>query len=177
MEQRHLSHKDTINYGSFYTPEWLVDIVYAFIAKNVPSFSNYNILDNSCGYGGFLRGNNAIGADIDKNAIQIARTKGNAKAYFEQNSLLNISRRQYNLSKDAKIIIVGNPPYNDTTSIIRSNIKKSNFERDADVVSRDLGISFLLAYDKLQSDYICVLHPLSYLIKIPAAERRGILRF
>jgi hypothetical protein len=60
---------------------------------------------------------------------------------------------------------VGNPPYNDTTSIIRSGIKRNNFERDEDVFSRDFGISFLLSYDKLFADYVCVLHPLSYLIK------------
>jgi hypothetical protein len=69
------------------------------------------------------------------------------------------------LNKDAKIIIVGNPPYNDTTSIIRKDIKGIKFLRDSEVVSRDLGISFLLSYNKLQADYVCVLHPLSYLIK------------
>jgi len=30
---------------------------------------------------------------------------------------------------------------------------------------RDLGISFLLSYNKLAADFVCVLHPLSYLIK------------
>jgi hypothetical protein len=37
--------------------------------------------------------------------------------------------------------------------------------RDADVFSRDLGISFLLSYNKLAADFVCALHPLSYLIK------------
>jgi hypothetical protein len=36
---------------------------------------------------------------------------------------------------------------------------------DKDINHRDLGISFLLSYNKLKADYICVLHPLSYLIK------------
>ena len=165
MEQRHLNHNDTVNYGSFYTPEPLVDCVYALISKNIPGYDNFYLLDTSCGYGGFLRGAKTIGADIDPTALQTAKTHNIAPAYFRHNSLLSISRAQYNLHDSAKIIIVGNPPYNDTTSIIRSGIKRSNFERDADVFSRDVGISFLLSYDKLRADYVCVLHPLSYLIK------------
>jgi hypothetical protein len=165
MEQKHLTYKDTVNYGSYYTPEWLVDIVYSLIEKNISGISNYCILDTSCGYGGFLRGNHAIGADIDEAALHTAQKHIPTAAFFKQNSLCNISRRQYNLGLKDKIIIVGNPPYNDTTSIIRNNIKKTNFERDKDVFSRDLGISFLLSYDKIQADYVCVLHPLSYLIK------------
>lgn len=36
---------------------------------------------------------------------------------------------------------------------------------DTDVQTRDLGMSFLLSYNKLNADCVCVLHPLSYLIK------------
>ena len=165
MEQRHLNRNDTVNYGSFYTPEPLVDCVYALIKKNIPDYDNFYILDTSCGYGGFLRGKKTIGADIDPAALKTAKTRSGIPVYFRQNSLLHISRSQYNLQGGTKIVIVGNPPYNDTTSIIRSGIKRNNFERDADVFSRDVGISFLLSYDKLCADYVCVLHPLSYLIK------------
>jgi tRNA G10 N-methylase Trm11 len=165
MEQKHLDHKDTVNLGSFYTPEWLVDIVYALIEKNVPNSGDYYILDTSCGYGGFLRGEKAIGADIDEAAVLTARKYNPDHLYFIHNSLFEIDRSQYNLTKNAKIIIVGNPPYNDTTSIIRNSIKNVAFSRDSEVKSRDLGISFLLSYAQLEADYICVLHPLSYLIK------------
>ena len=60
-----------------------------------------------------------------------------------------------------------NPPYNDTTSIIRNSIKDASVQDkiDSDIKTRDLGMSFLLSYDKLQTDFVCVLHPLSYLIK------------
>jgi hypothetical protein len=173
MEQRHLNHDDTVNLGSFYTPEWLVDIVYSLVKKNIPNHSDYYVLDTSCGYGGFLRGPNTIGADIDADAVQTAKKNSPNSIYFNQNSLLRISRSQYNLDKNAKIIIVGNPPYNDTTSIIRNNIKRAEFERDGDVASRDAGISFLLSYDKIQADYVCVLHPLSYLIKKANFESLG----
>jgi hypothetical protein len=176
MEQNHLTHNDTVNYGSYYTPEHLVDIVYALIKKNAPDFSSYYIVDTSCGYGGFLRGDKAVGADIDNTALQKARQRKPRYAYFEQNSLFSISRSQYRLAQDDKIIIVGNPPYNDTTSIIRNGIKQNKFERDADVFTRDLGVSFLLSYDKLQADYVCVLHPLSYLIKRVNFESLGNFR-
>ncbi|HOM10248.1 MAG TPA: hypothetical protein PLX22_09430 [Spirochaetota bacterium] len=36
---------------------------------------------------------------------------------------------------------------------------------DIDIKTRDYGMSFLLSYAKLDADIICVLHPLSYLIK------------
>jgi hypothetical protein len=168
MEQNHLDLKGTVNLGSFYTPCHLVDIVYALIQKNVPDYKTWTILDTSCGYGGFLRGGKSIGADIDKKAVETAmQCAGNNSCgiYFNHNSLLNISRKQYNLSKGAKLIVVGNPPYNDPTSIIRKDIKEKTHLIDDDVKARDLGISFLLSYNKLEADYVCVLHPLSYLIK------------
>jgi hypothetical protein len=113
----------------------------------------------------FLRGKKAIGADIDETAVCIAREKCPDYGYFCQNSLQNVSRSRYGLNGADKIIIVGNPPYNDTTSLIQNGVKKNRFGRDGDIITRDIGISFLLSYDKLQADYICVLHPLSYLIK------------
>lgn len=173
MEQKHLNYKDTINYGSYYTPVWIVDIVYEFLSKHIISFNEYFIVDTSCGYGAFLRGEKAIGADIDELALGTAKKNNPRFTYFKQNSLLNISRLQYMLSNDDKIIIVGNPPYNDTTSIIRNEIKQEIFPKDNDVASRDLGISFLLSYNKIKANYICVLHPLSYLIKKTNFENLG----
>ncbi|MDR0706857.1 MAG: hypothetical protein LBF60_03110 [Treponema sp.] len=173
MDQRHLGHKDTVNLGSYYTPPWLVDIVYSLIGKNAPGWDDYYILDTSCGYGGFLRGPKTIGADIDEQAVETAKQTRPRGVYFNHNSLFGISRSQYNLDKNEKIIIVGNPPYNDMTSIIRNDIKRAVFLRDAGVVSRDVGISFLLSYDKLAADFVCVLHPLSYLIKKTNFEALG----
>ncbi|MEW6508156.1 MAG: SAM-dependent methyltransferase [Bacteroidota bacterium] len=165
MDQLHLKSCDRINYGSYYTPKWVVDIVYKFLNDRIKNINDYFILDTSCGYGSFLRGEKAIGADIDKKAISVAIKNFPQYTYFHHNSLLNIAREKYNLSEQDKIIIVGNPPYNDITSIIRNNIKQNICSRDHDVASRDFGISFLLSYSKLRADYVCVLHPLSYLIK------------
>ncbi len=47
---------------------------------------------------------------------------------------------------------------------------------DADLFDRDLGISFLKSYNKLKADVVCVLHPLSYLIKRANFKRLGLFR-
>ncbi|MBR4508519.1 MAG: hypothetical protein IKP23_03500, partial [Elusimicrobiaceae bacterium] len=163
LEQKHLNKIDTIIYGSYYTPKLYVDIAYNLISKYT-NIENYTILDTSCGYGNFLRYKNSIGADIDKIAVKKAKQNTNC-FILEQNALLNVTRKNYNISDTQKLIIVGNPPYNDTTSIINNSIKQTKFDIDKDLRHRDLGISFLLSYNKLYADYICILHPLSYLIK------------
>lgn len=168
-DQTHLEYKDRINLGSYYTKPEIVDIVYAILSKHTCDFVRYCLLDTSCGYGSFFNNDlpfrKKIGADIDEEAVQKAR-KHNAKASFiKKNGLANIGRDRYGISEKEKLVIVGNPPYNDTTSIIRKNIKRELEEIDPDVKARDLGISFLLSYAKLNPDFICVLHPLSYLIK------------
>ncbi|MDR3208397.1 MAG: hypothetical protein LBT45_00950 [Rickettsiales bacterium] len=163
-EQFHLGYKDTINYGSYYTPESVVDIAYGMIARNIPDWREHVIADTSCGYGNFLRFAGSIGADCDSAALLKAKSNTKNCKFVNHNSLLDVSRSLYGLSSEDKLIIIGNPPYNDTTSIIRNGIKESCLV-DFDLKHRDLGISFLLSYDKLMADYICVLHPLSYLIK------------
>jgi hypothetical protein len=164
-EAKHLDFQMSVNLGSFYTPEYFVDTVYEIIEKNVVNPSNYVFLDTSCGYGNFLNGENSVGADIDGEALFFAK-KQNAKIkLFNHNSLKNVCGQSYNLDENSQIIIVGNPPYNDTTSQIRNSMKNEKVDIDFDLKTRDLGLSFLLSYNKLQPDFICVLHPLSYLIK------------
>ena len=174
-EQKHLNYIDTINLGSYYTPSDLVDTVYDMIRKNEPDWRDFRIIDTSCGYGNFLRVPDSIGADYDKKAIEVARDQTVGCRFFCHNSLANVHRKQYGLSDDDKIIIVGNPPYNDTTSIIRNDIKSDVCMIDEDIKHRDLGVSFLLSYEKLNADYVCVLHPLSYLIK--RANFNGLNKF
>jgi len=169
--QKHLNHIDTINLGSYYTPEIIVDLAYSILNKNISDIKNWTILDSSCGYGSFLVkkniANRLVGADIDKAAILEAKKKNKDISFICQNSLLGVSRSSLTIKDDEKIITIGNPPYNDTTSIIRNSIKDASIQDkiDADIKTRDLGMSFLLSYDKLKADYVCVLHPLSYLIK------------
>ena len=169
MEQTHLKYKDRVNLGSYYTKPQLVSLVYALLRKNISNFKNHVLIDTSCGYGSFFYEKDLplkkIGADIDSIAIKKASAENADVSFFLQNSLLDVSRDQYKLSTEDKVIIVGNPPYNDTTSIIRKALKQDIESIDSDLKTRDLGISFLLSYNKLNADYVCVLHPLSYLIK------------
>ncbi|MDR0374749.1 MAG: hypothetical protein LBH85_03390 [Treponema sp.] len=88
MEQRHLGHKDTVNHGSYYTPAWLVDIVYSLIGKNAPEWDGYYILDTSCGYGGFLRGAKTIGVDVDEKAVETAEQASPQRARLKQICLI-----------------------------------------------------------------------------------------
>jgi hypothetical protein len=164
VEQQHLNRIEQVNLGSYYTKPKLVLKVYDLLRKHISNFDEYTIVDNSCGYGSFLDfdiSNKKIGADIDKVALE--KVKSNA-ILIEHNSLAKINRHSYNISDTEKIIMVGNPPYNDTTSIIRNKVKQEQKETNA-IKTRDLGMSFLLSYNILNADFICVLHPLSYLIK------------
>lgn len=169
--QKHLNHVDKVNLGSYYTPEIVVDLTYSILYKNISNIKSFTILDSSCGYGSFLEKKDLIkrfvGADIDNIAILEATKKNKHVDFICQNSLMNVCRDNLTIKKEEKIIVIGNPPYNDTTSIIRSSIKDASIQNkiDLDIKTRDLGMSFLLSYDKLKADYVCVLHPLSYLIK------------
>ncbi len=169
IDQCHLQYKERVNLGSYYTKPELVSLVYHLITKNVKDYQDHILLDTSCGYGSFIRekhwNNKRIGADIDERALKEASSISPDVFLIHKNALHDVSREHYQLSAGDKIIIVGNPPYNDTTSIIRNNIKQSFEDVEPALKTRDLGMSFLLSYNKLSADYICVLHPLSYLIK------------
>ena len=169
--QKHLKYADKVNLGSYYTPEAIVDLAYSILKNNILNIKDFTIMDSSCGYGSFLTKKNIakrlVGADIDKTAILEAKKKNNDISFICQNSLRNVCRKNFAIKNEDRLIAIGNPPYNDTTSIIRNSIKDVSIQNkiDFDIKTRDLGMSFLLSYNKLKTDYICVLHPLSYLIK------------
>jgi len=162
----HLKKDKLINLGSFYTSDKYVKIVWDFIKPFIDK--NTVILDPACGYGAFLKEKTTakkIGNDIDKEAIKKAKIYANDVTYFNYNALLVFERRAYSIKDNEKLIIIGNPPYNDITSQAKKNIKKLDFNIDKKLKTRDVGISFLRMFHYLKADYICVLHPLSYLIK------------
>lgn len=167
VEQNHLQYADRVNLGAYYTQSEFVQIAWDMLKNHTQKDSI--ILDSSCGYGNFLNSRSSqhltIGNDIDTTAILAAKNKNKTTQWHNVNALKNVSRSQYGIDSKAHLCIVGNPPYNDRTSIIRSHIKSSDTAIDNDIQTRDLGMSFLLSYEKLQADVICVLHPLSYLIK------------
>ena len=171
-QQSHLGIVGRVNLGSFYTPAKYVGLVAEWLKAHGIDES-WTIADLACGYGAFFEFSDLpdfarcrfIGNDIDPEAVE------NAKKFFPnteftlQNTLCDISRGKFLLGENERVVIVGNPPYNDVTSQINQKIKTDDTAMDADVRTRDLGMSFLLAYDKIKADYVAVLHPLSYLIK------------
>ena len=166
MRQAHLAYESRVNLGSYYTPTEIVDIAWEMIAPYLRSQTT--VIDSACGYGDFLRSCGqaiTIGCDIDETAIDVAKKNNDKVRFFQTNALCNVSRAKFGIPKQSHLIVVGNPPYNDKTSLIRHSIKDVDFDIDEDIASRDLGISFLRSYNKLEADLICVLHPLSYLIK------------
>ena len=166
MSQAHLAYESRVNLGSYYTPPEIVDIAWEMIAPYVNSQTT--IIDSACGYGDFLKNcgqSITIGCDIDETAISVAQENNDKVRFFQTNALCNVSREKFGIPQQSNLIVVGNPPYNDKTSLIRHSIKDVDFDIDEDIASRDLGISFLRSYNKLEADLICVLHPLSYLIK------------
>lgn len=170
--QSHLGVVGRVNLGSFYTPAKYVEMVAGWLKKHGID-ETWTIADLSCGYGAFFELADLpdfaccryIGNDIDFEAVATARKMFPRTEFTVQNALCDVSREKFLMSPGERIVIVGNPPYNDVTSQINQKIKTSDVAMDADVKTRDLGMSSLLAYDKLKADYVAVLHPLSYLIK------------
>lgn len=169
---RHLGVVGRVNLGSFYTPAKYVRIVSEWLLTNGIG-KGWTIADISCGYGAFFELSDVeglhecryIGNDIDNDAVEKGRTIFHNVQWSEENALHKVSRAKFKIQDDEKLVIVGNPPYNDVTSQIKQKIKTNSLPIDADIKTRDLGISSLLAYNKLRAEYVVVLHPLSYLIK------------
>ena len=166
MRQRHLRQRERVNLGSYYTPGACVEIAESLLAPYIAGGAV--LLDSACGYGSFL-GNplaeTIIGADIDPHAVaESARLRPNATVLC-RNALVDVRRESYGISASRRLAAVGNPPYNDRTSQIRRAVKEDFGEMDEGLRKRDLGLSFLTSYARLRADVVCILHPLSYLIK------------
>lgn len=163
----HLSKEDIIKNGSIFTPDYIVKLVYNMVNKYIDK--DTVIADFCSGYGAFLqkfknKGRLCIGTEFDYKSYEFLMQNFRDVSLFYENSLLDVKRDKYDINVNDRLIVVGNPPYNDITSIYKKG-EKGSLECDSDLLSRDMGISFLKAYCKLGADYICVLHPLSYLIK------------
>ena len=169
----HLTQYQRVNFGAYYTAPAHIQAAWEMLGARV---DNAIVLDNACGDGGFLRAHkNNIGCDIDQTALNQARAKNPHAVFMHANALENVSRQKFNIAENTPLIIIGNPPFNDRTSQIRQHIKSTSpsINIDADIKTRDLGISFLLSFDKLRADWVCVLHPLSYLQKPTNFARLG----
>ena len=164
---KHLTKDDIIKNGSVFTPTQLTDIVKEKCVSYITP--NTTLLELGSGYGAFIYafktlGNKIIGTDCDETSVRFLKQEFPKTPVYLENSLLNVTRSKYQIDEDEDLFIIGNPPYNDTTSAYCKG-EKGAVICDNDLQSRDFGIYFLKAYDKLKAHYICVLHPLSYLIK------------
>lgn len=172
----HLQQRTIVELGSFYTPKRIVDLVYHLIAKNKITFDF--VCDTSAGYGDFIRPDNKdkfIYLDLDYQALDSSRQRhGKIFKYLCGNALQNLTRGDLGLQPHNKLLIVGNPPYNDRTSFYKKH-EKGEFLISEELQNRDLGIAFLKSFVRLNPDYICVLHPLSYLVK--ASKFRSLKQF
>ena len=134
---------------------------------------NTVILDTSAGKGSFFISRKEkdlllTAADNDTLAVDYLKENFPSLRVIHKNALTNIKRTEYGIKDNQKLIIIGNPPYNDITSLKARKLKEStqnNLVIDPQIKSRDSRISFLRSYYHLKADYVCVLHPLSYLIK------------
>jgi hypothetical protein len=171
VRARHLSFEARTNQGSFYTPQLIVDRLYTTLAKFASADTFDALLEPNCGYGALLNheyakgAKRSIGADIDICALEAAQSAIKTAQFYRVNMLENTSRKSYGIGADEKLLIVANPPYNDVTSQAKNAVKRRSCAIDADIATRDLGLSSILAFNKLRADFIAVLHPLSYLIK------------
>ena len=164
---KHLSREDIVKNGSIFTPACLVELVSDKLKGYITKDSV--IADFGSGYGAFAKkfenkGKRFFGTEFDKLSIEFLHQEFPNVIFYEENSLLDISRVKYEINEEDELIVVGNPPYNDITSIYKKG-EKGILNCDDDVISRDFGISFMKAYNKLNAKYICILHPLAYLIK------------
>ena len=163
----HLPKNERIRLGGYYTPEELVRRVHEFIQSYLDNKKNVVIFDSAGGCGAFLfdlKHYEYRIADRDSGACEFLKEHFEREKVFHTNSLKEVDRQKYHILPSVFLIMIGNPPYNDTTSEFKNGEKGQNI-CDNDLYDRDLGVSFLKSYHKLKADIVCVLHPLSYLIK------------
>lgn len=167
-KSKHLTREKQIQLGSYYTPKELVnkvcECIQTYILKNK---ENIVFFDNAAGCGAFIIGLKKYdyrASDCDTKTYEFLQEHLDNGKIFYTNSLIDVSRGKYNIQDNSFLIMVGNPPYNDTTSEFKNGQKGKNL-CDEDLFDRDLGVSFLKSYNKLEANVVCILHPLSYLVK------------
>jgi hypothetical protein len=65
-----------------------------------------------------------IAADNDKLATDYLKKNFSHLLVIHKNALTNIKRVNYGIQDNQKLIIIGNPPYNDLTSLKARKIKE-----------------------------------------------------
>lgn len=160
-----------VSMGQYHTPANLSKMVEDVVRPLLDGMPDACVFDQAVGMGALLqpfKGHRLVGWDIDQTAVLTMKEMGFTNV-GHGNSLVNVSRKTFGIEEDEKLIIVGNPPYNDGSSQHKRQLKTTTPNTaaicDADIQARDVGMSFMLAAAKLDPEAICLIHPASYLIK------------
>ncbi len=121
---KHLSKQEIIKNGSIFTPQYLVTLVSELLDEYIDL--NSVIGDFGSGYGAFLqqfigKGKRCFATEYDEMSYRLLKQEYPTIQIYHENSLLNISRDKYKLREEDELIIIGNPPYNDVTSLLKNS--------------------------------------------------------
>ena len=168
VEPISLSETEYTRLGAYWTPQEIVNLVFAMVK---PYAEGGVVFDPGVGCGAFMNPpypvKRLIANDIVPEACGYLQKLFPQVEIYCENFLLSPAREKYGIAPGDRLVIVGNPPYNDPTSKYKRSVKEGERvpQGDSDLACRDIGISFFCAFARLQPDAVCVLHPLSYLIK------------
>lgn len=156
------------SFGKYYTPAKLTAL--ARQTTEDLDFATILVVDLAAGCGAFIKeftADQIKAFDIDEDAVLILKALGFAGE--RKNSLAETGRAWFNIDPDVKLVLVGNPPYNDVTSKNKrtGNNTKINAKLPIhpDLKTSDLGRSFLKQAFTLEPIRIVFLHPFSYICK------------
>lgn len=147
--------------GAFYTPPLLAELIKEMLQPTLDALNDPVVFDSAAGLGGILGAFDeytVVAADVDAKIVAALGDMGYVNVHYG-NSLKTVSRTAYGIEETADLVIALNPPFSGACGCEMMN------EADGGVVTKDLGMSFLLAAAKLKPEAICVLHPLSFLSK------------
>ena len=155
-------------FGKYYTPDLLTALVHQ--ATKDLDISTLLIIDIAAGCGAFLKEYNSAnirGFDIDEEAVLILKALGfNGE---QLNSLEQPGRDWFKIDSKVKLVLIGNPPYNDVTSKNKRTGKNAKTSTQLlihqDLKASDLGRSFLKQAFAMAPVRIVFLHPFSYVCK------------
>lgn len=165
-QAKHLSKEERISIGAFYTPPEIVSKTVEYISPYLKN-KDITVADLSAGAGAFIlpfKDYDYRAIDYDYSVINYLRNQLDEDKVIHTNSLLKVRRSKFRIPRNNFLIITGNPPYNDITSVYKKN-GKGEFICDPDLYDNDIGICFLKAFNKLKADLVCVVHPFSYIGK------------
>lgn len=158
-----------IAYADFHgTRKHIVEAAFGMIRRHIRinELNFMTLLDPVCGSGSFFDMSipflQLMANDVDAEILAYVKNQYPSTRCFSHNSLAMLDRKGYGLEATDSLLVIGNLPHK---LPIPEHVKRKKYVADSSIKNRDVGISHLLACGRLDPDYICVLHPLSFLIR------------